>query len=194
MSRDERLPREGFLERWSRLKSEAVHAEPEPRQPIEHPQAASPPPELPPVDKLTLESDFSGFFHPKVDESLRRAALRKLFNEPHFNVMDGLDVYIDDYSKPDPIPAAMLAALRQARVILDPDAHSAGDRERAGGAPRDVEDGHETARAIVPSGAAPAATDPGVGAAPITQDAPPVHPEVAGLRTPEPDASDPGST
>jgi hypothetical protein len=32
--------------------------------------------------------------------------------------MDGLDVYIDDYSKSDPIPAAMLASLKQAQRIL----------------------------------------------------------------------------
>ena len=30
--------------------------------------------------------------------------MKKLFSDPHFNVMDGLDTYIDDYGKPDPIP------------------------------------------------------------------------------------------
>ena len=49
---------------------------------------------------------------------MRRAALKKLFSDPHFNVMDGLDVYIDDYSKTEPIPPAMLAGLRQAQKIL----------------------------------------------------------------------------
>ena len=55
---------------------------------------------------------------PKVGEDVRRAALKKLFSDPHFNVMDGLDVYIDDYSKTEPIPAAMLAGLRQAQNIF----------------------------------------------------------------------------
>jgi len=73
---------------------------------------------LPPLDTLTPESDYRAFFHPKVDEDVRRAALKKLFSDPHFNVMDGLDVYIDDYSKTEPIPAAMLAGLRQAQNIL----------------------------------------------------------------------------
>jgi hypothetical protein len=73
---------------------------------------------LPPVEELTIDSDFSGFFHPKVDEDLRRSALRKLFSDPHFNVMDGLDTYIDDYSKTEPIPAAMLAGLKQAQNIF----------------------------------------------------------------------------
>jgi Protein of unknown function (DUF3306) len=111
---------EKFLSRWSRLKQETREqppANPQPAMPTADPGA--PPPELPPLDKLTLDSDYRGFFHPKVDENLRRAALRKLFSDPHFNVMDGLDVYIDDYSKPDPLPAAMLAQLKQAQKILD---------------------------------------------------------------------------
>jgi hypothetical protein len=115
--------KEGFLKRWSRVKTEARAAAPtaaaaDAPAPAK-PAADEPVPELPSIDKLTLESDFSGFFHPKVDEDLRRTALRKLFSDPHFNVMDGLDVYIDDYSKTEPIPAAMLASLRQAQRILD---------------------------------------------------------------------------
>lgn len=66
-----------------------------------------------------MDSDFSSFFHPQVDEGVRRSALRKLFSDPHFNVMDGLDVYIDDYSKTEPIPPAMLAGLRQAQRIFE---------------------------------------------------------------------------
>jgi len=109
-----------FLSRWSRLKRQAREqsaVKPPAAVPAVDPQA--PPPELPPVDQLTIDSDFSGFFHPKVDESLRRAALRKLFADPHFNIMDGLDTYIDDYSQPNPLPAAMLAQLKQAQKILD---------------------------------------------------------------------------
>jgi len=110
--------KEKFLSRWSRLKQDVK--EQEAQQPAHPPDASNaPPPDLPPVEKLTFESDFRGFFHPKVDEKLRRAALKKLFSDPHFNVMDGLDVYIDDYSKPSPLPAAMLAQLRQAQKILD---------------------------------------------------------------------------
>ena len=56
--------------------------------------------------------------HAKVDERVRRMALKKLFSDPRFNVMDGLDVYIDDYSKEDPIPPGMLAQLQHARSTL----------------------------------------------------------------------------
>jgi hypothetical protein len=54
----------------------------------------------------------------KVDEGIRRAALKKLFSDPRFNVMDGLDVYIDDYTREDPIPTGMLAQLQHARSTL----------------------------------------------------------------------------
>jgi hypothetical protein len=107
-----------FLSRWSRLKQEARdHPVEKPRG---KPEATDPkaPPELPPLDQLTIDSDYRAFFHPKVGEDVRRAALKKLFSDPSFNVMDGLDVYIDDYSKSDPIPPEMLAGLRQARKII----------------------------------------------------------------------------
>jgi hypothetical protein len=82
--------------------------------------SAEPPDALPPVDSLTLASDFAPFMQPTVDDSLKRAALRKLFADPHFNVMDGLDVYIDDYSKPDPISPDIVAQLMQGRYIFNP--------------------------------------------------------------------------
>jgi Protein of unknown function (DUF3306) len=111
--------KEAFVERWSRMKQEAKEAPP-PRKAPEKAEvdANAPPPELPPIDKLNIDSDFRGFFHPKVGEDMRRAALKKLFSDPRFNVMDGLDVYIDDYSKTEPIPPEMLAGLRQAQNIL----------------------------------------------------------------------------
>ena len=34
--------------------------------------------------------------------------------------MDGLDVYIDDYSKPDPIAPDVVSKLMQARYIFNP--------------------------------------------------------------------------
>jgi hypothetical protein len=121
---DKTIPRdrEPFVERWSRRKSEA-RSEAESRKsegaaptPAAGDQAL---PALPPVEKLDFDSDYRAFFHPKVSEDTRRAALKKLFSDSRFNVMDGLDVYIDDYSKSDPIPPAMLAGLRQAQKILE---------------------------------------------------------------------------
>ena len=106
----------GFLARWSHLKQQ-----PEQRRSARTLRALdsnAPPPDLPPVGSLSIDSDFSTFFHPKVDEKLRHAALRKLFGDRHFNIMDGLDVYIDDYSKSEPLPSEMLAKLKHGQQIL----------------------------------------------------------------------------
>ncbi len=108
--------KEDFVSRWSRRKAQARQAPPQP--PAQEVDAKAPAPELPPIDKLTIDSDYRDFFHPKVGEDVRRAALKKLFSDPRFNVMDGLDVYIDDYSKSEPIPPEMLAGLKQAQNIL----------------------------------------------------------------------------
>ena len=105
-----------FLRRWSRLKREAAAAPaaPEKTDAAEAAQA----PQLPPIDSLTFESDFKAFMHSKVEHGVKRAALKKLFSDPRFNVMDGLDTYIDDYSKEDPISDEILAQLNHARVAL----------------------------------------------------------------------------
>ena len=85
--------------------------------------AAAPPVEaapLPPVESLTFESDFSAFMQPKIAEDTKRAALRKLFSDPSFNVMDGLDIYVGDYTQADPMPAGMLEKLSNVYAMLDP--------------------------------------------------------------------------
>ncbi len=72
------------------------------------------------VDKLTHDSDYSTFMSQGVDESVKRSAMKKLFTDPHFNIMDGLDIYIDDYSKFEPITPELLASLNHAKALLDP--------------------------------------------------------------------------
>lgn len=109
MSTDQGKQKENSLSRWSRLKRQSVDAPPAATSP---PVATEPPP-LPPVETLTSESDFAAFLHPKVAAKLRQAALSKLFSDPRFNVMDGLDIYIDDYGIADPIPPEMLKQLNQ---------------------------------------------------------------------------------
>jgi len=54
--------------------------------------------DMPPIEMLTEDSDFSGFMSPKVSEQLRRLALRKLFHGAAFNICDGLDDYDEDYT------------------------------------------------------------------------------------------------
>lgn len=80
-------------------------------------------PDMADVAALRDESDFSRFMAKDVDESVRRSAMKKLFSNPHFNIMDGLDIYIDDYGKADPLPPGMLESLLHAKTLLNPLAH-----------------------------------------------------------------------
>jgi hypothetical protein len=77
--------------------------------------------ELPSLDSLQgLQSDYLDFMQPKVTQQLKRAALKKLFADPHFNVIDRFEAYSEDYTQADPIPAAMLRGLNQAKGLLFP--------------------------------------------------------------------------
>ncbi|MBI5268337.1 MAG: DUF3306 domain-containing protein [Burkholderiales bacterium] len=70
-----------------------------------------------PDRKQYPDADFSRFVAPDVEPAVRNTALKKLFADPHFNVMDGLDTYIDDYGRPDPLPAGMLRQMAQAQFL-----------------------------------------------------------------------------
>jgi len=78
---------------------------------------STPPPTLEDVQALTSQDSFARFVAPDVAPAVRNAAMKKLFADPHFNVMDGLDIYIDDYSKPSPLPAAMLQKMASAQFL-----------------------------------------------------------------------------
>lgn len=118
---------ESFFARWSKRKSEmATDAPDAAAAPIQDdlpeplPPASQPPPTIEDVANLTPQSDYTRFIGKGVDDNVQRAALKKLFTDPHFNIMDGLDTYIDDYNKFDPIPPEMLALLNHAKGLLDP--------------------------------------------------------------------------
>lgn len=131
-----------FFSRWSRRKVQVRSGEPLPAEPVVplRPAAATPvavvaPPavaepapaekaeEAPPaltlddVARLTPESDYSSFVARGVPSNVRNAAVKKLFTDPHFNVMDGLDIYIDDYSKPSPLSAIDMAKMVGAQFL-----------------------------------------------------------------------------
>jgi hypothetical protein len=161
---------DGFLGRWAKRKEAVrkgleVPAEPEKAaarmpalrpspaaggaedQPISPPGADAgapaevpPPPTLEDVASLTPASDFTRFTRADVPPEVRNAAMKKLFSDPHFNVMDGLDVYIDDYGKPDPMPAAMVRQLASSSFLklFDPGKEESAAGESTTG--RDVSD------------------------------------------------------
>ena len=108
-----------FLERWSRLKKAADKA-----------STADIPDAEALLAQLGPDSDFGQFLRQEISEEVRRKAMKTLFADPHFNVMDGLDIYIDDYTISDPIPEEMLATLTQARGLLfDAPEEAAGTAE-----------------------------------------------------------------
>ena len=133
----------GFLGRWSRRKIDVREGKPleEPAPPVIATPTAAPakpvtvaepapldgtlaapaePPKvlsLEDVTRLTAESDFKPFVGRSVAPEVRNAAMKKLFTDPHYNVMDGLDTYIDDYTVADPIPAAMLRQMVGSKLL-----------------------------------------------------------------------------
>jgi hypothetical protein len=125
----------GFFSRWSRRKlgDEEVRAQESQTGVAPDDAAEVPPPQpspggggseqaqaLPTVEDaraLTPESDFRRFVSAGVPPEVKNTALKKLFADPRFNIQDGLDVYIDDYSRPDPIPPEMMRKLASARFL-----------------------------------------------------------------------------
>ena len=108
--------REAFLDRWSRRKLEQT--EEKPQAPLEKAQQGEPAVVLQPVEELNPDSDFVPFMNPKVDGETRRAALKKLFTDAHFNVPDPFEAYSEDYTVSEPIPLEMLKSLNHAKKLL----------------------------------------------------------------------------
>ena len=118
---------EGFLSRWSRLKNaERSGVGEESEQDIAAPAALSvddgateetesaplTDADMPPLESLSGNSDVSGFLSKGVSEGLRRAALRKLFHSPKFNVCDGLDDYCEDFTNFPALGSTITADMR----------------------------------------------------------------------------------
>ncbi len=166
-------PEEGFYARWSRRKSAL-----EPRQADadgvgeergagdrERDAGAAAPgaeadaapvktdADMPPLESLDEESDYTGFLSPGVSEDLRRMALRRLFRLPQFNIRDGLNDYDEDFRIFEPLGKIVTADMKyhaerqaaKARELLVDDADAETRTEaplaaqtEAAGAPQDV--------------------------------------------------------
>ena len=135
---------ESFFSRWSRRKVQDRAGQPVVSEPVAPPVAEPPPkpvaaaapvasvapapvpaaepaqapaPTLDDVAQLTPQADFSPFVAKTVPSEVRNAAVKKLFTDPHFNVMDGLDIYIDDYTQPSPLSKLELAKMVGAQFL-----------------------------------------------------------------------------
>jgi Protein of unknown function (DUF3306) len=180
---------DNFFSRWSRRKVQVRSGEPVPDParpvaavvpaspavpaapvvPVAETPAPPPPPTLEDTQALTPASDFSRFVARDVSPEVRNAAVKKLFADPHFNVMDGLDIYIDDYSKPSPLSAADMAKMVSAQFLKLVDDPEEQERKKAEAAANG---------AALPA----AAVDPGTEALTATDD------------TRAPDAAEPEET
>ena len=151
---------EDFLRRWSRRKHERA-ADAEKPKPVENKEdaAAKPAAPLAPVDKLTHDSDFTGFMQPKVEDALRRAALKKLFNDPHFNIPDPFEPYSGDWTG-EVLPPEMLATLNQAKTLLFDKQHEEPKQEQARAEEKNEEKAEEKSEEKVEETSEKAADEP----------------------------------
>ena len=109
------VEKEGFASRWSRRKQEVanesesvvedvaveeeiiIDEETLAEQRLEKLNALTDE-DMPDIETLNEDSDFSGFMSTGVSETLRKMALKKLFHGKSYNVRDGLDEYDGDYT------------------------------------------------------------------------------------------------
>lgn len=143
----------GFLARWSARKRASVEdpegcegcaaqdsaalASTSVQSPADDPQEALTDRDMPPLETLDAESDYSGFLSPGVSDALRRMALRKLFSTEKFRIRDGLDDYDNDYN--------LLLPLRTALAEATQDGLTQQVRQQAVAAPDGVEAGSDMA-------------------------------------------------
>lgn len=125
---------EPFLSRWSRRKLDAKAA-PLPPEPAEQskspePEPPPPPPELPPIDSLTKDSDFSVFLKAGVPQELKQAALQKLWqSDPTLMAQEVMDLHMGDYASP--VGEVVKTAWRLGKGVLDAAELAAEEEEKA---------------------------------------------------------------
>jgi hypothetical protein len=191
----------GFLGRWARRKNDALLGKPlaEPGLPGPLPAIApvavpvalklpTPPvhgevpvtvPEDQPLPALSLDdvrlltkdSDFKPFMAQNVGPDVRNAAMKKLFEDPHFNIMDGLDIYIDDYSISEPIPESMLRQMASAKFLNLFEEEDEEDKKGEGDSQKGLPDA--AALTAEPPDTADTHADQGVTQLPLTAPAQP---------------------
>ena len=172
---------EGPLSRWARRKAETREKQSVGKErggaapsfeeePAELPAQAEPaggeagpdeaaPPDLPDIETLDADSDFTVFMRDGVPEELRKLALRKLWrSDPILANLDGLNDYDEDYTVSESLVKGLKSAWEATKESPGEDAASepesgqedvaeapAADRPVASEDGQDVEDGDEEA-------------------------------------------------
>jgi len=119
------VEKESFASRWSRRKQEVAHKadssveeiaveteiiideETLAEQRLEKLNALTDE-DMPDIETLDEESDFSGFMSTGVSETLRKMALQKLFQGKNYNIRDGLDEYDGDYTNFEKLDSSVI--------------------------------------------------------------------------------------
>lgn len=75
--------------------------------------------DMPPIESLHEDSDFSMFMSSGVSDKLRNMALRKMFHAPVFNIRDGLDEYDDDFTSFEPLGDIVTSDMKHQIEMLE---------------------------------------------------------------------------
>lgn len=131
---------EGFAGRWSRLKQQASRDEaaPPPTAATSVPVPVASPPaaqiaeeqgkkpedidlaQLPSIESLGKDSDYSMFMQKGVPEDLRRQALRRMWqSDPVLSAPDALDMHNLDYNNVPTFPEGLKTLFRVGRGMID---------------------------------------------------------------------------
>lgn len=144
---------EGGLRRWARRKAEvkqrrggaapAIEEERGDRSSTPVPAEESGPPEnaetpeqaetdLPDVESLTSDSDYTAFMKDGVPPALRRLALRKLWaSDPAFNIIDEMVEYGEDYTSAGLVAEGLKSAWRPGKGYARDDLPAEDARDTA---------------------------------------------------------------
>ncbi len=133
---------ERFIDRWSRQKQDAREATdspvPAPEAEPSEPPAEIDPADLPDIDSLDKDSDYTVFMREGVPEGLKKLALRALWrSDPILANLDGLNDYDEDFGLALRLGAAEMrkfaeAAKRLAGEGEEPPAEEPASEEPAG--------------------------------------------------------------
>ena len=95
-----------------------VNVETEPNQNLENRHTE----DLPDIESLNADADFTPFLKEGVPEKIKRLALRKLWSsDPAFGIIDGLDDYAEDYSAIGIVAQEIASRYQPGKGMVDPD-------------------------------------------------------------------------
>ncbi len=144
------LEKEGFASRWSRRKQAVALEQKITNEPTNDEQIvaeimpteeelakerleklnAQTDEDMPDLETLNEDSDFSGFMSNGVSESLRKLALQKLFHGKSYNLRDGLDEYDGDYTSFEKLDPSVITCDMQHKLEIEAKKLLAAEKEK----------------------------------------------------------------